>query len=132
MGETASCSSIELKGSFGLQHVTQILDVTLAEGSVTFSFLLLLSLSSPILELTCDPPYSLDLFLIHSLSKTERSEIKAVVPRHVHCINNQTESHTPALQVKFNAKPCPAPKQCDTVKCKSKQTRLQLFVNTEF
>lgn len=54
--------------------------MTLAQGSVIFSFLSLLFSSPPISELTRDPLYLLHLFLIHSLSKTERSEIKAVVP----------------------------------------------------
>lgn len=57
--------------------------MTVAEGSVAFSFLLLLFSSSPISKLTRDPLYLLDLFLIYSLSKTERSEIKAAVPRQV-------------------------------------------------
>lgn len=113
----------------------------LAEVSVAFSsFLSLLFSSSPISELTRDPLYLLGLVLIRSFSNTEKSEIKAVVPRQVTLYKQA--STEPQLYWAATHKLCksslnlnPAQHQgwqCDTVKCKSKQIRLQFSVNTNF
>jgi len=131
-----NCSSVHLKGSCSLQQATQILHMILEEVSVLFfSFLSLLFSSLPISQLIRDSLYLLGLFLLHSSSNTEKSEIKAVVPRQV-TLHKQANTEPRLYKLrKRSSNLNPAQHQdrwCDTVKSKSKQTRLQSSVNTNF